>query len=108
MAKLKFHNGTGWEEVAPAVHGDEGHSKSYAEQTGTYANLRAQATTAADVGLGNVANVAQMPLAGGTFTGPAVAQTNTAYTTAQLRNVILSTADPSGGNNGDIWVKYTP
>ena len=31
---------------------------------------------------------------------------NTNYTTAQLRNVILSTANPSGGNNGDIWIKY--
>lgn len=30
---------------------------------------------------------------GGTFTGVATAQTNTSYTTAQLRNVTLSTAD---------------
>lgn len=59
-----------------------------------------------DVGLANVDNVKQMPIAGGTFTGVAVAQSNASYTTAQLRNVILSTADPSGGNNGDIWVKY--
>lgn len=43
---------------------------------------------------------------GGTLTGPLVAQTNTSYTTAQMRNVIISTADPSGGNNGDIWLKY--
>lgn len=49
-----------------------------------------------------------MTLSGGTFTGPAYAQANTSYTTAQLRNVILSTSDPSGGNNGDIWIKYTP
>ena len=63
-------------------------------------------TTKADVGLGNVDNVKQMPIAGGTFTGVAVAQTNTSYTTRQLRNVILSTEDPSGGSNGDIWIKY--
>jgi len=63
-------------------------------------------TTKADVGLGNVDNVKQMPIAGGTFTGVAVAQTNTSYTTRQLRNVILSTSDPSGGSNGDIWIKY--
>ena len=43
---------------------------------------------------------------GGTMTGALVAQTNTNYTTAQMRNVIISTADPSGGNNGDIWLKY--
>lgn len=48
-----------------------------------------------------------MPLSGGAFTGPATAQSNTSYTTAQIRNVILSTADPSGGNNGDIWIKYS-
>lgn len=43
---------------------------------------------------------------GATMTGPLIAQTNTSYTTAQMRNVIISTADPSGGNNGDIWLKY--
>lgn len=60
----------------------------------------------AEVGLGNVSNLAQMPIAGGTFTGVAKAQNNTSYTTAQLRNVIQSTANPSGGSNGDIWIKY--
>lgn len=64
--------------------------------------------TASMVGLGNVSNVTQMPLAGGAFTGPAVAQSNTSYTTSQLRNVTLSTADASGGSNGDIWITYTP
>lgn len=59
-----------------------------------------------DVGLGNVTNDKQMPEAGGTFTGISKAQNNTSYTTAQLRNVILSTSDPSGGSNGDIWIKY--
>ena len=45
---------------------------------------------------------------GGTFEGVVKAQNNTSYSTAQLRNVILSTSDPSGsvGNNGDIWIKY--
>lgn len=63
--------------------------------------------TPSAVGLGNVDNVKQMPIAGGTFTGAAVAQTNTSYTTRQLRNVVMSTSDPSGGSNGDIWIKYT-
>lgn len=35
-----------------------------------------------------------------------VAQDNTDYTTRQVRNVILSTANPTGGENGDIWIKY--
>lgn len=47
-----------------------------------------------------------VPKSGGAMTGALVAQTNTNYTTAQMRNVIISTADPSGGNNGDIWLKY--
>lgn len=59
-----------------------------------------------EVGLANVDNVKQMPIAGGTFTGITTGQANTSYTVPQLRNVILSTADPSGGNNGDIWIKY--
>lgn len=59
-----------------------------------------------DVGLGNVDNVKQMPIAGGTFTGIAKAQNNTSYTTKQIRNITLSTANPSGGSNGDIWIKY--
>ncbi len=61
------------------------------------------------LGLDNVTNDKQMPIAGGTFTGAVKAQTNTNYTTAQLRNVILSTndADSSSMNNGDIWIKYS-
>lgn len=34
------------------------------------------------------------------------AQNNTSYTTKQVRNITLSTADASGGSNGDIWFKY--
>lgn len=45
---------------------------------------------------------------GGTMTGALVAQNNADYTTAQVRNVIISTADPSGGSNGMLWIKYTP
>lgn len=41
-----------------------------------------------------------------TMSAKLIAQNNTDYTTAQLRNVIISTEDPSGGNNGDIWIKY--
>jgi hypothetical protein len=49
-----------------------------------------------------------MPKSGGTLTGPLVAQSNTNYTTKQVRNVILSTSEPtsSDGANGDIWIKY--
>ena len=49
---------------------------------------------------------AKAPLASPTFTGTPKTAANTNYTTAQLRNITLSTADPSGGSNGDIWIKY--
>ena len=43
---------------------------------------------------------------GDTMAGALVAQNNTNYTTKQVRNIIISTEDPSGGDNGDIWIKY--
>lgn len=43
----------------------------------------------------------------GTLGGTVVAQSNTAYTTAQVRNIVLSTEEPSGGSNGEVWIKYT-
>jgi hypothetical protein len=47
-------------------------------------------------------------ITGGIFGGIVKAKTNTDYTTAQLRNVIMSTTDPdiTKMNNGDIWIKY--
>lgn len=35
------------------------------------------------------------------------AQNNTAYTAFQVRNIVLSTGDPTGGGNGDVWLKYS-
>lgn len=50
-----------------------------------------------------------MPKTGGTFTGVAVAQNNTSYATKQLRNVFMSTEEPTAddGDNGDIWIIYS-
>lgn len=44
---------------------------------------------------------------GGTMTGALVAQSNTAYTTAQVRNVTMSTSAPTGGSNGQIHYQYS-
>lgn len=55
--------------------------------------------TAADVGA--------VKKAGDTMTGPLIAQNNTQYTTPQVRNIIISTEEPSGGNSGDLWVRYS-
>lgn len=42
------------------------------------------------------------------FTGTASVTNNTSYTTKQLRNIIISTADadPAQMGAGDIWIKY--
>lgn len=56
----------------------------------------------------DVANLetSKMSISGDTMTGALVAQNNTNYSVAQVRNIIISTSDPSGGNSGDIWIKY--
>ena len=49
---------------------------------------------------------AKMDISGGTMTGALIAQNNANYTTKQVRNIFISTSGPSGGSNGDIWIKY--
>ena len=49
---------------------------------------------------------AKVSLSGGTLTGILYPQNNTSYTTGQARRIVLSTDDPSGGGNGDVWIKY--
>lgn len=46
---------------------------------------------------------------GGTMTGPLVAKSGGDLTIAQVRNIIISTEEPSAevGSNGDIWIRYT-
>ncbi len=46
---------------------------------------------------------------GDTMTGILTAQNNTNYTTKQVRNIFLSTVEPTSadGANGDIWIVYT-
>ena len=51
-------------------------------------------------------DTAKLSLSGGTMTGILYPQNNTSYTTGQARRIILSTGNPSGGGNGDVWIKY--
>lgn len=46
---------------------------------------------------------------GGTMTGKLIAQSNEDYAVAQVRNIIISTEEPSAevGSDGDIWICYT-
>ena len=70
------------------------------------ANAAATAKSTADSAK-NTADAA-LPKSGGTMTGKLVAQSNTDYTTKQVRNVVCSTVEPtsSDGANGDLWAVY--
>ena len=98
----------------------EGHSASYfatatglsAMDTKVTANTNNITILSTDLSTanGNITTLQKdkVDKTGGTMTGALIAQNNTNYTTAQVRNVIISTADPSGGSNGMLWIKYTP
>ena len=63
-----------------------------------------------DVGLGNVENTALSTWSGSTninTLGTVSTVTSTAPGTAGVRKIYTSTSSPSGGANGDIWIKYT-
>lgn len=54
------------------------------------------------------ADIGALPISGGTMTGVLIAQNNSNLTTKQVRNITISTAEPtaSNGNVGDIWIVY--
>jgi hypothetical protein len=58
---------------------------------------------------GNYNDLFNQPIVDGQLQQITTAVSNTSYSTAQLRNVILSPDAPSSseGSNGDIWIKYT-
>ena len=63
-----------------------------------------------DVGLGNVENTALSTWGGSTYIntlGTVSTVTSTASGTAGVRKIYTSTSNPSGGADGDIWIKYT-
>lgn len=51
----------------------------------------------------------KLDTSGGTMTGKLIAQSNTDYTVKQVRNIFLSTSEPTDadGENGDIWFVYS-
>lgn len=74
--------------------------EAHAADTGAHSTLFGQkANTSHKHGAADVQS--------GTFTGIVAAMASTAYTTAQVRNIVLNTTEPSGGSNGLVWIKYT-
>lgn len=49
---------------------------------------------------------AKAPVASPTFTGTVTVVSPTAAGSVGVRQVTMSTADPSGGADGDVWLKY--
>ena len=111
-------------EAVTGVDADtlQGHAASYfATQSGltaanssisTNANNIAELSTKVSGVEGSISGIqtsvnSKLDKSGGTMTGALVAQNNANYTTKQVRNIIISTAAPSGGSNGDIWIQYT-
>lgn len=118
------------DELAAALADDQNYATTITTALGTKAPLESptftgtvSGITASMVGLGNVTNESKATMfTSPTFTGTTVAPTPTAgdsstkiATTAYVQSAgynsqgvkTVSTSDPSGGADGDIWYKYT-
>ena len=103
---LPSGGGGGGGGAVDSVNGKTGVVVLDANDVGAVASVNGHTGTGVTL---SASDVGAVPVSGTTMTGALVAQTNTNYTTAQMRNVIISTAAPtsSDGNNGDIWIRYT-
>ena len=82
----------------------------YAKFTSAGLEGRSFAEVKSDLSLNNVENTAISTFAGSTnitTLGTVSTVTSTAYGTAGVRKIYMSTSSPSGGANGDVWIKYT-
>ena len=82
----------------------------YAKFTSSGLEGRSFAEVKSDLSLNNVENTAISTFAGSTnitTLGTVSTVTSTAYGTPGVRKIYTSTSSPSGGANGDVWIKYT-
>ena len=82
----------------------------YAKFTANGLEGRSYAEVKTDLSLNNVENTAISTFAGSTnitTLGTVATVTSTASGTPGVRKVYASTSSPSGGADGDIWIKYT-
>ena len=82
----------------------------YAKFTANGLEGRSYAEVKTDLSLNNVENTAVSTFAGSTnitTLGAVATVTSTASGTAGVRKITTSTSAPSGGADGDIWIKYT-
>lgn len=103
-------------EATKPINADtlQGHAASYFATDAEVSALSAVVDSNTDDITANAQNISTLQSSvngkvskfGDTMTGALIAQNNTNYSVAQVRNIIISTSDPSGGNSGDIWIKY--
>ena len=104
-------------EATKPINADtlQGHEASYFATGAEVSALSAVVDSNTDNITANAQNIStlqssvngKVSKSGDTMTGALIAQNNTDYSVAQVRNIIISTSDPSGGNSGDIWIKYS-
>ena len=112
---VKYNSLSTVEAVTP-LNADtlENHPASYFATASDMSTLQTNVSTNTSNIATNTGNITSLQTSvsnkvsksGDTMTGKLVAQNNTDYTTKQVRNIFISTADPNGGDNGDIWIKY--
>lgn len=124
-----FSNGTvaSWNTVGTAGYSTTSGTAVYATNAGTavYATNAGTSVYATNAGTAVYAttsgtsvsisgNIAPTQVTAGTFNAgsfafsTAVTTGNTLTTGNAMRNITMSTADPTGGADGDVWLKYTP
>jgi hypothetical protein len=98
-----YYSGSAWEPIAPSTT----FTASRAIVSDGSGNLTASAVTATELGhVSGVTSAVQTQLNAkvGTVDGT-VTTANTSSTV--VRNITLSTSDPTGGTDGQVWLKYT-
>jgi hypothetical protein len=109
-----YYSGSAWEPIAPSAT----FTASRAIVSDGSGNLTASAVTSAELAhVGGVTSAIQTQLNGKSPTAGSASITTvgtvttvtspTADGSAGLRKTTISTVDPSGGADGDVWLKYT-
>jgi hypothetical protein len=100
---LKY-TGAAWEPIAPSVTALTANRAIISDGSG---DLTVSAVTSAELAhVGGVTSAIQTQLNAKVATvDGAVTTANTSSTV--VRNITLSTSDPTGGTDGQVWLKYT-
>jgi hypothetical protein len=113
LNKYQYYDGAAWADLVSgtATYALTAGTADYATTSGTAVsisgNIAPTQVTAGTFNAGNFTFGSALAVTGTTTLGVATTS-NTATTGTAIRNVTFSTADPSGGSDGDIWLKYTP